>query len=132
MTDASSGKRFLDGRFLDGMCVLVVEDEAIISFLLEDVLGELGAADVRHAGNVGTALAFLDNHTPDLAVLDVNLGGERVYPVAERLEAKGITFLFTTGYGKSGLDPRWSEKHVVQKPFNVDAMTAALRLVLKK
>jgi CheY-like chemotaxis protein len=120
-------------RFLDGLCVLVVEDEAIISFLLEDMLGELGAADVRHAGTVKTALAFLDGHTPDLAVLDVNLGGgERVYPVAERLEAKGVTFLFTTGYGKSGIDPRWAERSVVQKPFTLDVMTVALRDLLAK
>lgn len=125
MTEIRSGK-----RFLDGLCVLVVEDEAIISFLLEDMLGELGAADVRHAGNLRTALAFLEDHTPDLAVLDVNLGGERVYPVAERLEAKGVTFVFTTGYGKGGIDPRWSARPVVQKPFNVEAMTQALRALL--
>ncbi len=117
-------------RILDGLRVLVVEDEAIISFLLEDMLGELGAADVRHAGNVASALAYLADHTPDLAVLDVNLGGERVYPVAERLEALGVTFLFTTGYGKNGLEPKWMEKQVVQKPFNSDAMTAALRELL--
>lgn len=117
-------------RFLDGFRVLVVEDEAIISFLLEDMLGELGATDVRHAANVRGALAFLDDHTPHLAVLDVNLGGERVYPVAEALEAKGIPFVFTTGYGKSGIDPRWSARPVVQKPFNVEGMTAALRAML--
>lgn len=117
-------------RFLDGLSVLVVEDEAIISFLVEDILAELGAADIRHAGTVGAALIHLGQRMPDLAVLDVNLGGERVYPVAERLEAAGARFLFTTGYGKSGLDPRWAEKTVVQKPFNVDIMTAALREVL--
>ncbi|HEX4303423.1 MAG TPA: response regulator [Rhizomicrobium sp.] len=117
-------------RILDGLVVLVVEDEAIISFLLEDMLAELGAADVRHAGNVAAGLAYLTDHKPDLAVLDVNLGGERVYPVAERLEALGVTFLFTTGYGKNGLDPKWAEKHVVQKPFDADTMTAALKELL--
>ncbi len=113
-------------RFLDGLCVLVVEDEAIISFLLEDVLGELGAGDVRHAGNVKTALAFLETHTPNLAVLDVNLGGERVYPVAERLQALGVRFIFTTGYGRSGMEPRWQDRPVVQKPFNVEGIAEAL------
>ena len=117
-------------RFLDGLCVLVVEDEAIISFLLEDMLLDLGAADVRHAGNLVAALSYLEGHTPDLAVLDVNLGGERVYPVAEKLAAKGVHFIFTTGYGKSGLDPRWTERPVVQKPFNVEAMTEALRALI--
>ena len=114
-------------RFLDRLSVLVVEDEAIISFLIEDMLGELGARDVRHAGTLAAALAQLDTRMPDLAVLDVNLGGERVYPVAERLEAASIRFVFITGYGKSGMDPRWYSHIVVQKPFNLEAMAAALR-----
>jgi CheY-like chemotaxis protein len=116
--------------FLDGLCVLVVEDEAIISFLLEDMLGELGATHIRHAANVSSALGFLAERTPDLALLDVNLGGERVYPVAEKLEAAGVTFLFTTGYGRGGIDPRWASKTVVQKPFSIEHMTMALREVL--
>ena len=117
-------------RFLEGLCVLVVEDEAIISFLLEDMLGDLGASDVRHAGNVQTALAYLETHKPDLAVLDVNLGGERVYPVAEKLTALGVRFIFTTGYGRSGMEPRWQDSPVIQKPFNVEGMTQALRLLV--
>jgi CheY-like chemotaxis protein len=115
---------------LDGLSVLVVEDEAIISFLLEDMLEELGAAHIRHASNVQTALRMLDEKQPDLAVLDVNLGGERVYPVAERLDANGIVFIFTTGYGRDGIDPRWHAKHVVQKPFNIDMIKRALDAVL--
>jgi two-component SAPR family response regulator len=117
-------------RFLDGLSVLVVEDEAIISFLLEDMLGELGASDVRHAGNVKTALEYLKTHKPDLAVLDVNLGGERVYPVAERLAELGVRFVFTTGYGKSGMDPRWQNHAVAQKPFTAESLTATLKTVL--
>jgi len=120
MSDSSKG-------LLDGMSVLIVEDEAIISFLLEDMLAELGAADVRIAANIRTALAMIDSRRPDLAVLDVNLGGERVYPVAERLEAGGVPFVFTTGYGKSGLDSRWAKKTVVSKPFTVPLMHEALK-----
>jgi CheY-like chemotaxis protein len=117
-------------RFLDRSSVLVVEDEAIISFLIEDMLVDFGATDVRHAATLAAALAQLDAWQPDLAVLDVNLGGERVYPVAERLEAAGVRFVFTTGYGKSGMDPRWSAHTVVQKPFDVGTMAAALKAVL--
>ena len=119
-----------DARLLAGKSVLVVEDEAIISFLLEDMLVELGAADVRIAANVGTALAMIGTQRPDLAVLDVNLGGERVYPVAETLETGGVPFVFTTGYGKTGLDPRWTKKAVVSKPFTVPLMQDALRTLL--
>lgn len=122
MTEADSGT-----RLLDRLSVLVVEDEAIISFLVEDMLSELGARDVRHAGTLAAALAQLDARMPDIAVLDVNLGGEQVYPVAERLEKAGIRFVFTTGYGKNGMDRRWSSRIVVQKPFNLEAMTLALK-----
>ena len=69
---------------------------------------------------------------PALAVLDVNLGGERVYPVAERLETAGVPFLFTTGYGRSGIEPKWSTKIVVQKPFTSETMALALTSVLGK
>jgi CheY-like chemotaxis protein len=119
-------------RLLEGMSVLVVEDEAIISFLLEDMLAELGARDVRLAGNVADALVMIDGKKPDLAVLDVNLGGERAYPIAERLEAERVPFVFTTGYGKAGLDPRWAVKTVVQKPFTVPIMGEALRALLRR
>jgi CheY-like chemotaxis protein len=125
MSRADSSK-----RLLGGLSVLVVEDEAIISFLLEDMLGELGAMQVRHAGSVAAALALLDEQMPDLAVLDVNLRGERVYPVAERLDAVGVLFLFTTGYGRSGIEPKWLTKTVLQKPFSIDAIAHALASVL--
>lgn len=119
-------------RLLEGMSVLVVEDEAIISFLLEDMLNELGAGDVRIAANIANALAIIDAKRPDVAVLDVNLGGERAYPIAERLESDGVPFVFTTGYGKAGLDPRWTVKTVVQKPFTVPIMADALRVLLRR
>jgi CheY-like chemotaxis protein len=119
-------------RLLDGLSLLVVEDEAIIAFLLEDMLGELGAADVRYAASVGAALALLDEKLPDLAVLDVNLRGERVYPVAERLDAAGVLFLFTTGYGRSGIEPKWHGKTVLQKPFSIDSIAHALASVLSE
>jgi CheY-like chemotaxis protein len=115
---------------LDGLSLLVVEDEAIISFLLEDMLCQLGAMQVRLASNVSAALDLIDKEKPDLAVLDVNLGGERVYPVAERLDTDGVPFVFTTGYGRDGIERRWQAKHVVQKPFAIEAMAQALRAIL--
>ncbi|MBS0471570.1 MAG: response regulator [Proteobacteria bacterium] len=117
-------------RFLDGKRVLIVEDEAIISFMLEDMFAELGALQVDHAASIAAAMSCLNGLTPDLAVLDVNLGGDRVYPVADALEAKGVKFLFTTGYGRGGIEPAWTHKLVVQKPFNVEQMTTALRELL--
>src|SRR5436189_5105603 len=102
---------------LKGLRILVVEDEAIVSFLLEDTLLGLGCTDVVLAGRLDAALAHLDKALPDLAVLDVNLGGELVYPVAERLRASGVPFVFTTGYGASGIAAEWKGAPILQKPF---------------
>src|SRR5690242_1498484 len=91
---------------LAGLKILVVEDEAIISFLIEDMLLSLGCASVMHAGAVKQALSVLAQEMPDAAVLDVNLAGEPGYAIAERLEENGVPFVFATGYGESGLPAR--------------------------
>jgi CheY-like chemotaxis protein len=106
--------------------VLVVEDETLVSFLIEDLLTELGCGQVLHACTVSDALKTLDGQRPDAAILDVNLGGEPVYPVALRLEAENVPIVFATGYGRDGLEPRWRERPVLQKPFDREALAAAL------
>ena len=112
---------------LAGLKILVVEDEAIISFLIEDMLLSLGCASVMHAGAVKQALIALAEQTPDAAVLDVNLAGEPGYAIAEKLEEGGVPFVFATGYGEGGLPARWREKPVIQKPFTLESLEAALR-----
>ena len=112
---------------LAGLNVMVVEDEAIISFLIEDMLLTLGCASVVHAAAVKQALSVLAQNTPDAAVLDVNLAGEPGYAVAEKLEESGVPFVFATGYGESGLPQRWRERPVVQKPFTLETLESALR-----
>jgi len=115
---------------LKGLKVLVVEDESIISFLIEDLATELGAAEVWHAASVAAALALLAARRPDAAVLDVNLGGEPAHAVAERLERLAVPFVFATGYGRQGVPPQWTGRPVLQKPFPVDALGEALGAVL--
>jgi DNA-binding response OmpR family regulator len=115
---------------LQGARVLVVEDEAIVSFLLEDTLLQLGCTVIL-AGRLSEALAQLDRGYPDLAVLDVNLGGEMVYPVAERLRAAGVPFLFTTGYGVSGIAPEWKDARIMQKPFAPEQFAAAVEALAR-
>ena len=110
-----------------GRNVLIVEDEAVISMLIEDMLAELGCGEVRCAGTVKTGLAALDAKNPDFVILDVNLGGSPAFPIAERLALAGIPFLFTTGYGAAGLPPEWSARPVLQKPFSIEALASALR-----
>jgi CheY-like chemotaxis protein len=102
----------------------------MLFFLAEDMLTELGCAAVLHASRVKDALALLDNERPDVAMLDVNLAGEQAYPIAERLAAIDVPFVFATGYGSEGIPPDWASRPVVQKPFTLDmlgrAITAAL------
>lgn len=118
-------------RRLNGLSVLVVEDESIIYFLLEDMLRELGCADVRHATDVDDALTLLRERRPDAAVLDVNLAGESAFAVAEQLDAARVPFVFATGYGRGGLPARWAPHLVIQKPFRVETLGAALAAVLQ-
>jgi DNA-binding response OmpR family regulator len=117
-------------NLLNGLSVFVVEDEMMVSLLLEDMLGSLGCNDVVHAASVSTALEEIEKATPDLAVLDVNLGNEMVYPVAEKLNVAGVPFVFTTGYGRGAIKLEWAARPCVQKPFNIDAFAAALRTAL--
>ncbi|MEZ5786177.1 MAG: response regulator [Xanthobacteraceae bacterium] len=115
---------------LERLNVLIVEDEAIISFLIEDMLLELGCGNVVNVAGILEALAAIDEGRPDVAVLDVNLDGVEVYPVAEKLKAVGVPFVFTTGYGNEGLKPEWAQTPVVQKPFRADMLAKALLSVL--
>jgi DNA-binding response OmpR family regulator len=112
------------------MTAFVVEDEMMVSLLLEDMLGTLGCENVLHAASVSSALAELSQAQPDVAVLDVNLGNEMVYPVAEQLTRVGVPFVFTTGYGRGAIKLEWAARPCVQKPFNIDAFAAALRSAL--
>jgi DNA-binding response OmpR family regulator len=110
--------------------VLVVEDEVIISFLIQDLLQELGCADIWVAPNVKAALEVLADGTPDLALLDVNLAGEQCFPVAEALAKASVPFLFTTGYGRVGLPAVWDKTPVLQKPYDVTALEAVIREIM--
>jgi DNA-binding response OmpR family regulator len=126
MSDADPRAR----RPLGGLKILVVEDETMLFFLAEDMLTELGCAAVLHASRVKEALALLANERPDVAMLDVNLAGEQAYPVAERLAAVNVPFVFATGYGSEGIPPNWASRPVVQKPFTLDMLGRAISAAL--
>ena len=103
---------------LSGRRVLVVEDEMIVAWLLEDMLADLGCAVVGPAARVNQALAMLDAEAIDAAVLDVNLNGQKSYPVAAALAARGGPFVFSTGYNKDSLPNSYQSFPVLQKPFD--------------
>src|SRR4051812_40265470 len=92
-----------DAMSLQGLKVLVVEDETIVAMLLEQMLEELGCEVAGVAGQVTLATSLAGSVDADLAILDMNLGGQSVDPVAEALDARGTPFVFASGYGADGL-----------------------------
>ena len=85
--------------------ILIVEDEPFIALTLEDMLDELGFALAGTVSQVGEAMDLVSREAIDCALLDVNLGSEKIDPVADELASRGCPFIFTTGYGRSGIPP---------------------------
>jgi CheY-like chemotaxis protein len=106
--------------------VLVVEDEALVSIMLEDMLSDLGCVVVGPAASLAAALALAGTEEVAAAVLDVNLGGQTVFPVADILASRGVPFVFATGYGRAGLRPADAARPVVQKPYSLSELKAKL------
>jgi DNA-binding response OmpR family regulator len=117
---------------LTGARVLVLEDETLVSMMVEDMLLDLGCEVVGPFAKLEHALAFIDGGDGqlDAALLDVNLGGERSFPMAEALAGKGVPFVFTTGYDESGLPEIWRGRPTLRKPFMMGEMADALRKAL--
>lgn len=109
--------------------VMIVEDEALVAMMVEDMLGDLGCEVTGSFGAVEAALAWLASGAPapDGAVLDVNIGGEMVFPVAERLRAAGVPFVFATGYGDLPRDG-FEAVEVLAKPINVGQLKRAVEI----
>ncbi len=117
---------------LAGLRVLVVEDEMMVSMLIEDMLGDLGCHVVGPAARLEEALTLAQNAELDCAVLDVNLGGQSTFPVADLLREKGAPFAFATGYGDAGLRDVDRASPVLQKPFReIDLRRVLERLAAK-
>jgi CheY-like chemotaxis protein len=110
--------------------VLVVEDEMIVAWLLEDMLADLGCAVVGPAVSVNQALAVIDAEAIDAAVLDVNLNGQVSYPIADVLAARGVPFVFSTGYAKDRLLDSYRTFPVMQKPFHQSELENMLAQLL--
>jgi CheY-like chemotaxis protein len=117
---------------LAGTRVFIVEDEALILDILQDMLEALGCEVVESATRVGEALAKAPALAIDVAVLDVNVAGERIDPVADLLADRGVPFLFATGYGPSSLAAAHRERVVLSKPYRTNDLKAALAAVLSR
>lgn len=103
---------------LAGKRILVVEDEIIVSMLIEDLLADMGATVVGPAARVARALELVAAEPMDAALLDVNLAGETTFPIAEELRRRGVPFAFATGYGAGGVPAAFEGQALLQKPFH--------------
>jgi two-component sensor histidine kinase/PAS domain-containing protein len=115
---------------LAGRRILVVEDEAIVAWALEDMLSELGCTVVGPAARVSQALIIVENEPIDAAVLDVNLNGEKCYPIADALRTLGVPFLFSTAYNRDSLQKKYLSSPMLQKPFERSTLGNALEDLL--
>lgn len=112
---------------LDGLRVLLVEDEAIIAMTAEDMLEELGCTVAATATNIEEAFACVAERAFDVALLDINLNGRQSLPVAAALREKGAPFVFTTGYGAAGSGADYADVPLVTKPYQIADLEAAIR-----
>jgi CheY-like chemotaxis protein len=117
--------------FPRGKRVLIVEDELMIRMLLEDMLGELGYTIAAQAARVDEALQAARTAEFDLAILDVNLDGEPISPVADALAARGTPFIFATGYGERDLPEPYRDRPTLKKPFQMDSLERVLQSTLE-
>ena len=108
--------------------ILIVEDEPLIALMLTDMLAELGFQIAASVTQVSEALALLaEDVSIDIALLDVNIGAQKIDPVADLLAARGTPFIFTTGYGNAGIPAGHAGRTILQKPFHVDELANTLR-----
>ena len=120
-------------RRMQGKNVLLVEDEALIALAAEDVLLAAGCRVAGPAHGLQSALRMAEHEDLDAAVLDINLAGEMVWPVAELLSRRNIPFVLLSGFGR-GLDlpPVCRRAPLISKPVKPDELTAALKILLAR
>lgn len=106
--------------------ILVVEDEVLVGMMIEQMLHELGHQLAALSTHLDEALRLAATATFDVALLDINLNGRQSFPVADAIRARGLPFLFATGYGSRILGAAYRDAPVLQKPFSRDELRRAL------
>ena len=109
--------------------VLVVEDEVLVGMLIEEMLQELGYELAALATHLDQALSLARTASFDFAVLDINLDGKQSFPVADVIRARGLPFVFATGYGSRILGEPYTDTPILQKPFSLADLRRALERI---
>ena len=111
--------------------VFLVEDEVMIRMMVADMLEELGYQVSAEAGDIAEAMRLAEITDFDIAILDVNVNGKVITPVAELIRARGRPFVFATGYGSSGLPELYRDRPTLQKPFQLETLGRVIADTLK-
>ena len=116
---------------LAGVRVLVVEDEFLVAMLIEEMLESAGCVVIGPIPRVPEALDAVDHDSCDAAVLDINLAGERIDPVAKALSKRNVPFMFVTGYGVTGLPGDYLDRPHICKPFKMAELLGTVSRLVK-
>jgi CheY-like chemotaxis protein len=127
-----AGSEMQATRPLEGLRVLVVEDEATVALMIEDLLAECGAIVVGPAAEAAEALQLLAAGPVDCAIVDYSLVDGTSLPVADALMARGVPFLFASGYDPGGFDPRYAGVPRLEKIYTADELLQALANLLDR
>ena len=103
----------------------------MIRMMVADMLEELGYRVAAEAGDINEAMRLAQATEFDIAILDVNVNGKVISPVADVIKAKGRPFIFATGYGSSGLPEQYRDRPALQKPFQLDALAKTIEAALR-
>jgi DNA-binding response OmpR family regulator len=107
---------------MQGSSVFLVEDEALIRMMTAEMLEELGHRVVAEAGSIAVAEPLARTAMFDLGILDINVGGFNISPIAEIIDGRGLPFLFVSGYGSGGKPVLFRSKPVLRKPFLISEL----------
>jgi DNA-binding response OmpR family regulator len=111
--------------------VFLVEDEVMIRMMVTDMLEELGYTVAAEAGEVGEALRLAETTDFDVAILDVNVNGKVISPVADLIRSRNRPVIFATGYGSSGLPEEYRDRPALQKPFQIETLGKVIEATLR-
>jgi CheY-like chemotaxis protein len=114
-----------------GGLVFLVEDEVMIRMMVADMLEELGYHVAAEAGEINEAIRLVQCTEFDIAILDVNVNGKVITPVAELIKARTRPFIFATGYGSSGLPEQYRDRPALQKPFQLETLARVIDSTLR-
>ena len=117
-------------RAFHGAKILVVEDSPVVAPFTVDLLGELGCEVIGPAPNLAMARELIQNEAIDAALMDVHIRDERVFPMCELLDAKGIPFILTSGRADWQVPDKWADRPRINKPYTIGDIEAALGSVL--